>query len=107
MPNVPTWVYTLLGNLVYDVLKGAIMSSPFVWAIHKVFKELAERRKALTLWGGTSLAIGLMLLFFRTPEIHNRPVLMPHIRLAYGAQGVGLSGANVAIFAFITNSGDA
>lgn len=57
---------SVFSNLLYDLIKGAIMSAPVIFAINYGLGILKERRQVLTLWAGGSVALAFALLFFGT-----------------------------------------
>jgi hypothetical protein len=53
-----------LSNLLYDLVKGAIMSAPVILAIKYGFGFLKDRSQVLILWAGGSIALAFALFFF-------------------------------------------
>jgi hypothetical protein len=70
MPSNRAIVTSLVLSLLYDLLRGGLMSGPVIYAVGRVFQK--SRRETLLLWSGSSVALAFALVFFGPTSVGNQ-----------------------------------
>lgn len=109
---------SLLISIGYDLLKlvvqlviGAAVMAPVVIAVRRAFNVLKDLKSVLYLWGGGSIALGILLFALAPAPRPQRPDLRLQFAFAYGGRpldknGQPIKGALVVPIGSITNAGD-
>src|SRR5580698_5583907 len=103
-------VANLIQNILYDLFKGALLSSVASLVLRKAFGFLKERKEVVYFFSGTTILLALAFLLSRSampdaPDFHGGIMIGHSGTYTSGPGADAPSGARVVVFGGFVNAG--